>query len=96
MELGLYLPNYIFWHEFCKMSELSHTDILQQLGCLWFQIVSSGKTHGKSYPKIQFKFILDRYFKNYGNINAIWPLFGMGSYQLWSYHVTQVKNLLFS
>ena len=25
----------------------------------------------KSYPKIQFLSILDKYFKSYGNINAI-------------------------
>ena len=29
------------------------------------------KAHDKSYPKIQFLFILGKYFKSYGNINAI-------------------------
>ena len=29
------------------------------------------KAHDKSYPKIQFLSILDKYFKSYGNINAI-------------------------
>ena len=37
----------------------------------------------------------DKYFKSYGNINAIWPLFGMGSYQIWPYHVTHAENLSF-
>ena len=32
------------------------------------------KAHDKSHSKIQFLSILDRYFKSYGNINAIWPL----------------------
>ena len=49
----------------------------------------------KSYPKIQFLSILDKYFKSYGNINAIWPLFGMGSSQIWPCHVTQAENLSF-
>ena len=53
------------------------------------------KAHDKSYPKIQFFSILDKYFKSYGNINAIWPLFGMGSSQIWPCHVTQAKNLSF-
>ena len=48
-----------------------------------------------SYQKIQFLSILDKYFKCYGNINAFWPLFGIGSYQLWPCHVTQAKNLSF-
>ena len=38
---------------------------------------------------------MDKYFKSYSNMNAI-GLFGMGSYQIWSCHVTQVKNLSFS
>ena len=42
---------------------------------LYFQ-----KAHNKSYPNVQFLLILDKYFKSYGNINAIWPLFGMGSF----------------
>ena len=42
-----------------------------------------GKARDKSYSIIQFEFIFDKYFKSYGNINAIWPLFGMGSYQIW-------------
>ena len=54
------------------------------------------KAHDKSYPKIQFLSILDKYFKSYGNINAIWPLFGMGSSQIWPCQVTQAKNLSFS
>ena len=29
------------------------------------------KTPDKSYPKIQILSILDKYFKSYGNINAI-------------------------
>ena len=29
------------------------------------------KAHDKIYPKIQFLCILDKYFKRYGNINAI-------------------------
>ena len=29
------------------------------------------KPHGMSYPKIQILSILDKYFKSYGNINAI-------------------------
>ena len=45
---------------------------------------------------VQFLSILDKYLKNYGNINAIWPLFGTGSYQIWPYHVTQSENLSFS
>ena len=53
------------------------------------------KAHDKSYPKIQLLSILDKYFKSYGNINAIWRLFGMGSYQIWPCHVTQVENLSF-
>ena len=53
------------------------------------------KAHDKSYQKIQFLSILDKYFKSYGNINAIWPLFGMGSSQIWPCHVTQAKNLSF-
>ena len=53
------------------------------------------KAHDKSYPKIQFLSILDKYFKRYGNINAIWPLFGMGSTQIWPCHVTQATNLSF-
>ena len=48
-----------------------------------------------SYQKIQFLSILDKYFKCYGNINAFWPLFGIGSYQLWPCHVTQAKNVSF-
>ena len=40
--------------------------------------------------KIQFLLILDKYFKNYGNINAISPLFDMTSY-----HVTQGNDLSF-
>ena len=28
------------------------------------------KAHDKSYPNIQFLFILDKYFISYGNINA--------------------------
>ena len=31
----------------------------------------SWRAHDKSYPKIQFLFIFDKYFKSYGNINAI-------------------------
>ena len=50
----------------------------------------------KQLAKNTILIILDKYFKSYGNINAIWPLFGMGSCQIWSYHVTQVENLLFS
>ena len=53
------------------------------------------KAHYKSYPKIQFVSILYKYFKSYGNIKAIWPLFGMGSSQIWPCHVTQTKNLSF-
>ena len=40
------------------------------------------KAHGKSYLKIHFLLILNKYFKRYGNINAIRPLFDMGSYQI--------------
>ena len=29
------------------------------------------EAHDKSYPKIQLLSILDKYFKSYGNINAI-------------------------
>ena len=29
------------------------------------------RAHDKSFPKIQFLSILDKYFKSYGNINAI-------------------------
>ena len=29
------------------------------------------EAHDKSYPKIEFLSILDKYFKSYGNINAI-------------------------
>ena len=29
------------------------------------------KAHDKSYPKIQFLSILDKYFKSCGNINAV-------------------------
>ena len=29
------------------------------------------EAHDKSYPKIQCLYILDKYFKSYGNINAI-------------------------
>ena len=29
------------------------------------------KEHDKSYPRIQFLSILEKYFKSYGNINAI-------------------------
>ena len=29
------------------------------------------KAQDRSYPKIQFLSILDKYLKNYGNINAI-------------------------
>ena len=54
------------------------------------------KTHDKSYSKIQFPSILDKYFKSYGNINAIRPLFAMGSSQIWPCHVTQSKILSFS
>ena len=54
------------------------------------------KAHDKSYPKIQFLSILDKYFKSYGNINAILPLFGMSSSQIWPCHVTQAKNLSFA
>ena len=53
------------------------------------------KAHDQSYPKIQLLSILDKYFKSYGNIKAIWLLFGMGSYQIWPYHVTQAENLSF-
>ena len=53
------------------------------------------KAHDKRYPKIQFLSILDKYFKSYGNISAICPLFDMGSSKIWPYHVTQAKNLLF-
>ena len=53
------------------------------------------KAHDMSYPKIQFLSILDKYFKSYGNINAIWPLFGMGSSQIWPCHVTHAKNVSF-
>ena len=51
------------------------------------------ETHDKSYPEMQFLSILNKYFKNYGNINAIWPLFAIGSYQI---YMTQAKNLSFS
>ena len=53
------------------------------------------KAHDKSYPKIQFLSILDKYFESYGNINAIWPVFGMDSSEIWPCHVTQAKNLSF-
>ena len=36
--------------------------------------------HNKSYQNIQFLLILYKYFKSYGRISAIWPLFGMGSF----------------
>ena len=35
-----------------------------------------------SLKEMQFSFILDKYFKSYVNINAIWPLLAMGSYQI--------------
>ena len=47
--------------------------------------------YDKSYSKMKFLSVLDKYFKSYGNINAIRLLFGMGSYQIWSYHVTQAE-----
>ena len=50
------------------------------------------EAHDKSYPKIQFLLILDKYF----NISANRPLFGIGSFQIWSYHVIQGKKLSFS
>ena len=53
------------------------------------------KAHDKSYPKIQLLSIFDKYFKCYGNINAIYPLFGMGSYRIWPCHVTQATSLSF-
>ena len=53
------------------------------------------KAHNKSYPKMQFLSILDKYFKSCGNVNAICPLFGMVSSQIWPCHVTQAKNLSF-
>ena len=52
-------------------------------------------TRAIQFLQIQFLSILDKYFKSYSNINAIWPLFGMGSYQIWPCHVTQAKNLSF-
>ena len=53
------------------------------------------KAHYKSYPKIQFLSILEKYFKSYGNINVIWPLFGMAFYEIWPCQVTQAKNMSF-
>ena len=49
----------------------------------------------RSHPKVQFLSILDKYFKSYGNVNAIRPLFNMDSYQIWPCHVTQAENLSF-
>ena len=69
----------------------SSGQILDLRGIKWNLYFS--KAHDKSHPKIQSLSILDKYFKSYGNINAIWPLFGMGSYQIWPYHVTQAENL---
>ena len=50
-------------------------------------------TATRAIQKIQFLAILDKYFKRYGNINHF---FGMGSYQIWPYHVTQAEKLSFS
>ena len=73
---------------------MSSGQISDLLGIKWS--LYFWKAHNKNFPKIQFLLILDKYFKRYGNINAIWSIFGMGSYQTWSYHVTQAKNLSFS
>ena len=59
------------------------------------EILYFWKAHDKSYPKIQFLSILDKYFKSYGNINVFDHWFAMGSCQIWPCHVTQAKNLSF-
>ena len=53
------------------------------------------KAHDKSYPNIQLLSVLEKYFKSYGNINVIWPLFGMAFYEIWPCQVTQAKNMSF-
>ena len=50
----------------------------------------------RAMQKCNFFSILDKYFNSYGNINAIFPLFAMGSYQIWPCHMTQSENLSFT
>ena len=38
---------------------------------------------------------MDQYFKSNDNTDAIWSLFGMTSYQIWSYHLTHGKKFSF-
>ena len=38
----------------------------------------------------------DNFYLYWTSISKVMALFGMGYYQIWSYHVTQVKNLSFS
>ena len=39
--------------------------------------------------------IFDKYFKSYGNKSKNRPLFGIDHFQIFSYHVTQGRNLSF-
>ena len=55
-----------------------------------------GKHMAKAIQKYNFYlFWTSTDFKRYGNINAIWPLFDKGSYQIWPCHVTQAEKLSF-
>ena len=73
------------WRNVCKSAKWRHNDVVRSNfgppGIKWN--LYFWKAHDKSYPKIQISSILDKYFKSYGNINAIWALFGMGFYQIW-------------
>ena len=47
------------------------------------------------YPNMYVLLILDKYFKSYFDISEIWLLFDICSFQIWSYNVTEGKNLSF-
>ena len=50
----------------------------------------------RAFQKYNFYLFWTSFSKlSYGNISAISPLSGMGSYQIWPYHVTQAENLSF-
>ena len=46
----------------------------------------------RAIQKYNFYLFSEKYFKSYGNINAIWPLFGMGSG--WKFVISIFKILL--
>ena len=59
------------------------------------EIYIFGKHMTRAIQKCNFYLFWTSISNCNGNINAIWPLFGMGSYQIWPCHVTQDENLSF-